>query len=220
MKCGVVTPIGPGHTDTYQNQCVPTIQTAYETGSGAFEDVVIIPVDDTSGTLGRSRARNIGVNEAAKLNCDWIFFLDADDLLHSMAFIAVQNYLKDLDGIWGQIVEAPYSDLDAVKVRENQTISIRKYNDLLQIDPFYSLQMGHFVKVELASEFPFNEDLNTGEDFDYYLRIWNKYNCEKVDEIFFINVRGNHSTGPKSANGRDWRINVEKLISEARAKSK
>ena len=48
------------------------------------------------------------------------------------------------------------------------------------------------------------------------LEIWKKYRCLKCESTFFINVRGNHSGGPKSADGQEWRVAVDKEILEAR----
>jgi FkbM family methyltransferase len=72
--------------------------------------------------------------------------------------------------------------------------------------------MGHFVRTAVAAQHPFNVDLNTGEDFDYYLRLWEHQRCVKIDKIFFANRRGQQSTGPRSATGEDWRRTVDGLI--------
>jgi hypothetical protein len=76
--------------------------------------------------------------------------------------------------------------------------------------------MGHFVKREVAIKLPFNEEMNTGEDWDYYLRLWRDHDCIKIREPLMLNRRGMHSTGPRSATGRDWTIAVNKMIEEAR----
>ena len=79
-----------------------------------------------------------------------VFFLDADDILHPDAFIAAGKYLRDFDAIWGLIVEAPYNDISSFKFRPKQATTITEYKKLLQVNPFLSLQMGHFVKTEVA----------------------------------------------------------------------
>ena len=211
--CAVITPVGPGHEESWYKLCLPSIEHAINLDPGPFTDIKSMPIFDTAGELGRSRARNMGVAQAQAENFDWIFFLDADDLLFGGAFEAVQPYLKDYAGIWGNIVESQFPELGEIKLRENQVTPISDIKTLISVDPFLSLQMGHFVKTEVALANPFDEQMNAGEDFKYYLQVWRANSCIKCEEVFFVNVRGNHSHGPKSANGQDWRLAVKELFS-------
>ena len=216
MKCGIVTPVGPGHEDAYQ-RCAISVDLAVKNSMGPFTSVVKIPVYDLEGKSGRSAARNLGIEKANELGCDWIFFLDADDLMFDDAFKNITHLVDHYDAIWGLICEAPHRNLDEVKLRPHQLISTTVISDILNVDPYLTLQMGHFIKTPLALEIKFDTDLNTGEDFKFYLACWSKYKCIKHNVILFVNVRGNHSTGPRSADGRQWRIEVEKQIRETRA---
>lgn len=209
MKCGIVTPIGPGHSEAY-GSCKLSIQFATERGMGPFSSVELFPIDDQRAQLGRSRARNLGVKQAEDAGCDWIFFLDADDLMFEDAFENVNELINEYDAIWGLICEAPFNDFAAAKIRERQLRKIHSIEDILNVDPFLTLQMGVFIKTKIALANPFDEEMDTGEDFKFYLACWKKYKCIKTDRIFFVNIRGNHSTGPRSADGRMWRIAVEK----------
>jgi glycosyl transferase/beta-hydroxylase protein BlmF len=78
--------------------------------------------------------------------------------------------------------------------------------------------MGHFVKTSVAIETLFDETRNTGEDFDYYLRVWETHLCIKIPLPFFYNRRGLHSRGPKSATGREWRLAVTEIMNAYRYK--
>ena len=80
-----------------------------------------------------------------------------------------------------------------------------------------TIQMGHFVRSTVAKEVRFNESMNTGEDWDYFLRLWKTYTCVKIDAPLMINDRSTHSTGPRSATGAQWRMAVDDLISNARS---
>jgi hypothetical protein len=210
MKLDIITPVGPGHEELV-HRAAGSIQIAKEHSVGLFEDIDLIAIDDTKGQLGRSQARNLAVADS---KADWIFFLDADDLMHPEAFKNLSLFfddMRDADAVWGKIVEYKEGNL----LERYQVPEITSLQSLIKNDPYLTLQMGHFVKTDVAKEHPFKEDMNTGEDWEYYLRLWKKHNCIKIDAPFMCNVRGEHSTGPRSANGAQWREVVEKLIGDA-----
>ena len=51
--------------------------------------------------MGRSAARNEAVRRAKAANIEWLFFLDADDLLFANAFDLIKQYVNEYDAIWG-----------------------------------------------------------------------------------------------------------------------
>ena len=208
-SCAVITPVGPGHEETYFSYCLPSIEHAISYGTGPFVRVEPIDVPDLQGNLGRSRARNLGVVEAVERGFDWIFFLDADDFLFESVFEDAASHLLEVDALWGLICEARFGDLTSARLRPNQVRTMDRLDELLGNDPFMTLQMGHFVRAEVAAAVPFDERMDTGEDFRYYRRVWSRYRCKKMERVFFLNVRGRHSTGPRSADGRMWREAVE-----------
>jgi FkbM family methyltransferase len=212
MKCAVITPVGPGHERLFQ-QCSQSVSSAIQHSLGPFSEISTISINDTTGAMGRSAARNEAVRRAKAANFDWLFFLDADDLLFVNAFDLIKPYVNEYDAIWGTIVELlPNSNQATLRIPQILTLSNIK--ELLLFDPYITLQMGHFVRTEVAAKNAFNESMNTGEDFDYYLRVWRHYKCLKIVNPFFLNRRGLHSTGPKSADGRHWRNAVEARIRE------
>jgi len=210
MKCAVITPVGPGHKTLYR-QCQHSIQAAVDQNKGPFEEVVLLPVDDLEGKLGRSAARNIGIQEAAKRECEWLFFLDADDIMLADTFSVITPYLADYDAVWGNIAEIEPGGEQAV-LRIPQVLTIASLQELIVFDPFYTIQMGHFVKTAVAMQHLFDETMDCGEDFKYYLNIWSRYKCRKIQQPLFVNRRGLHSQGIRSATGRQWRLAVEQLL--------
>lgn len=214
-SCAVVCPVGPGHEKSFE-ACNSAIKAAIAHGKGPFSRVEIIPVYDLDGQLGRSRARNIGIDRAAELNCGWIYFIDADDFMTPYAFEDLSPFVCSSDAVWGLICEAPAGNIKDMKLREGQMPPTRSFGDLLRYDPYLSIQMGHFVKTEVAQKVRFDENLNAGEDFKYYLEIWKSYKAVKSANVFFVNCRGNHSTGPRAATASEWRTNSEKFISLAK----
>lgn len=209
-RCAIITPVGPGHEGLYEISH-GSVMSAFEKCRGNFTEVIPIRIDDREGKLGRSKARNIGIKKAAEENIDWIFFLDADDLMAENAFEYVSPYLDHYDAIWGAIWSFCNNE-DNVKTRSGQLPFLYDIHDVLSSDPFLTLQMGHFIKTTIAESEPFDETLDAGEDFDYYLRIWEQKQCIKIPLPFFYNRRGAHSEGERSATGFQWRIKVEEII--------
>lgn len=210
MNCAVVTPVGPGH-QRFAEEARESVRRAKAFSIGPFESVEHVLIDDTAGAMGRSAARNSAVAEAAGRGVDWIFFLDADDVLLPETFERVAPFAGEHDAVWGAICEWP-AGAETCRVRAHQDVPIVGVMDVLRIDPFYTLQMGHFVRTQVALATPFAVNLNAGEDFDYYLRLWLNHRCTKIALPLFINRRGRHSTGPKSATGSDWRQSVGRVM--------
>lgn len=212
MKCIVIIPMGPGHEEL-AIRAESSVQEAIIYGTGPFHEVEILLIDDSEGKLGRSKARNSGVTKAAKAGADWIFFLDADDLMAAHAFKIIESYTNEYDALWGQIYEADISKNIAYE-RANQITPITSLEQILINDPYLTLQMGHFVNIKTATEIRFDESMDCGEDVDYYLRVWKNKHCLKIGKPLFFNVRGQHSTGPRSATGKEWREAISRVYTK------
>ena len=212
MKCAVVTPIGPGH-ELFAQDAAESVKTAYAASPGPFDNIAVVEVDDTRGELGRSAARNQGVRLAKQAGADWIFFLDADDILDPHAFARVTPYIDRHDAVWGAIYELA-ADEESGVIRPDQALEMSSLGQLLANHPWATLQIGHFVKTQVALATPFNPRLDSGEDFDYYLRMWSQFNCIKIPVPLFYNRRDTHAGGPRATTGREWRIVVERMICE------
>ncbi len=213
-RCAIISPVGPGHLGLY-SQAENSVRDACVRGPGGFREIIPFRLEDLEGKVGRSRARNFGVQQAAEQGIEWVFFLDADDLLVPDAFVNAEPYLQEYDAIWGAIFCFQDGSQYATR-REGQLGKTESLEDILTYDPFYTLQMGHFVRTEVALAHPFNEEMDAGEDFDYYLRVWEQHRCIKIDEPLFANRRGAHSSGPRSATGRDWTEIVNRMLAEHR----
>jgi len=171
---------------------------------------------DLAGEQGRSRRRNDGIDHAIANGIEWLFFLDADDLMALDAFASVGPHIRDFDAVFGMIAESRVETPGQVKLRPNQLGATTSILDVLRCDPFLSLQMGHFVRTSSAAAIRFDVRMDTGEDFKYYLDLWNQYRCAKIDRVLFINRRGSHSVGPRSSDGGSWRNAVTRILKEFR----
>jgi tetratricopeptide (TPR) repeat protein len=211
LKCAVITPIGPGH-EGLVDEARASVEAAFRTNPGPFTDVLHLPMADFAGEHGRSKRRNDGIDYALANDIDWIFFLDADDLMALDAFASVVPYIKEFDAIFGLIAESRMDTPHQVNLRPNQLGATTDILDVLRYEPFLSLQMGHFVRTKAADAVRFDTTMDAGEDFTYYLNLWNQHRCAKIDRILFINRRGSSSTGPRSADGGRWCIAARRAI--------
>ena len=243
----VIIPIGPGHADLAV-QAVMSVMAAAEdavNNDQLWQEFYIVTGNDEAAKIGRSAMRNrlvegpfkeymhisggrIGEEASAEqamegaFKSEWLFFLDADDLMCSKriygesAFISVLPYLEIHDAIWGSIYEVHDTETQQLQVsRRKQIERFSTYEAFVKHHPFQTCQMGHFVRREAFEGF--DEALDVCEDVDYYLRMWKKHRCIKQEKPLFLNRRGHHTwmkTGEN--NGRDWSIKAAAMMKEAR----
>ena len=120
LTCDVVIPVGPSHEQIYHD-AVESVRIA-TMDKGVFDTVNIKLVDDTNGKLGRSAARNKAISES---KADWLFFLDADDLMHPDAFRVHSKYDQN-DAVFGNI----YETSQGVAVWRYQVPRLSGYDEL------------------------------------------------------------------------------------------
>ena len=187
MRCCIVTPVGPGHENHYL-ECKNSVLSAFRSNPGPFSDLVFAGMDDSQGIHGRSKRRNDGIEFAIDQRADWIFFIDADDLMTKSAFAALNGVYETHDAVWGAILEQPPGQQPGL--RPNQAMKLSSLCELLDNDPTLTVQMGHFVRSNTARQIRFDTSMDTGEDFKYYLQLWRDYRCIKLPTPLFLNRRG------------------------------
>lgn len=209
----VLIPVGPGH-----ERCAKEAEASAHDALlfGGFTGVVLPMTDDGSG---RSATRNALVSLASRCRAEWVFFLDADDVLMEDTISIFHSLMFDnpgVDAFFGSICSDDGNG-GGPRIREDQSPSgLSSFREFLFTHPFLAVQIGHFVRTDVALELPFRTDMDCGEDYEYYLRLWRRYNVRKVTRPFFVNRRGNHSSGPRAATGADWSRVVYGLWEEAR----
>ncbi|WP_407496414.1 FkbM family methyltransferase [Pseudooceanicola sp. MF1-13] len=211
----IITPVGPGHAELYQLSCAPSVEQAKAYSMGPFDAVTHLMMDDTLGAHGRSARRNEALAQAKAAGSDWVFFLDADDILTPNAFEAFGRVIAaepDLDVVWGLI--CTLDDGGEPTLREEQAERLDSREDFLTHPPYGGVQIGGFMRTDVVAQYGFDEAMDTGEDYKLYCQLWKTHRCGKRPEIFFVNVRGRHSTGPRSATGEDWNIETNRQWAE------
>lgn len=236
MDCTVIMPVGPGHQQLAQ-EALTSVFGASAT-PGPFEAVHLLVGDDIKGERGRSATRNamvygktswtmifsMGDDQDKPYKSDWLFFLDADDLMcgpdimGESAFSVVTPYVNDYDCIWGAIYELhPNGEV----LRRNQTGRITTYEAYIKTPAVLGCQMGHFVRRDKF--LGFDEELDVCEDIDLYLREWKELRCLKQELPLFLNRRGAHTwmhqekgEGRPRHTGREWSQRANEMLKKAR----
>lgn len=141
MKCGVITPIGPGHRALFEDRCLPSVERAVAYSKGPFEEITLYRMDDGEGRHSRSNRRNAAIRQAAEEGVDWLFFLDADDELTPNAFEAFGRVLAetpDIDAAFGLLCH--FDEDGNPGLREGQPERLDSYGELIAWDPFVALE--------------------------------------------------------------------------------
>lgn len=191
----VITPVGPGHDIIVDR----TIDSVLKARTGPFSIVRHEIVYDHEGKLGRSRARNIGMDVCPE--ADWYFFVDADDRMRSDALL-----LNDFDSAatFGAV------SLDGKVISDVWPCTWR---DIALRGAVGTLSMGFFCKGELARSLRFNEDMDAGEDYEFYMRLpcFTKRSVPLVDIGYLTASAG----GPRGYVRIDWAGICNTQIAEA-----
>jgi len=199
----VVTPVGPGH-EPYVHEAVTSVQFAWNRNHGEFSSLVHDVIDDTRGELGRSRARNQGIdrNDTA----DWFFFLDADDLMHPDGFAGCARRGEACALVFGAVCTEAHGIL-----REN--VHPLDWSGLMRYGAVGTLSMGCFVRADVARLVRFDENRDAGEDFDFYLRACSEYPWVKRSQPLVTIRTGIPSAGgPRGYDALDWRGVCEDVV--------
>lgn len=195
ISCSVITPVGPGHEEIVE-RCKESVKRAINYSKGKFDEINHIIVEDVKGEMGRSAARNKGMNDS-----DWYFFLDADDCLMEYAFgLNCFGY----DATFGAI------QTNGKITKENKQIVDKEI--IIKYGAQGTLSMGFFIKSEIAKKLKFNEELNKAEDFEFYCRLLD-YKIKKHSKpLVDIDRLTPSATGPRGYEKIDWWKECEAII--------
>jgi len=198
MKLVVITPVGPGHESILPLAALSVLHLEYH----EFTEIQHVIVNDTKGKLGRSKARNLGMETPA----DWYFFLDADDVM--------MPYATRFIGCVGPSASAIFG---AVQIN-GRVPPINKWpcrrNDLFEHGGEGTICMGFFVKAEVAQEVRFDETLDKGEDFDFYMRLPSSYKVKPP--LVSVNSKIPSAVGPKGYEELDWHKTCREVVERYR----
>lgn len=208
MKCAVVISIAPDHLTEFAD-CRASIERAWAHGAGPFTGLDILPIEDADGVMTPAARRNRGMDLAHEKGCEWIFFLDARDLLNLSAFADFAVFHDAFDAVWGNICVNKLGTKDVV-VCEGQITKTASIEDILRSAPDLTLRMGHFVRTGAARAVRFDTEMEAGADYKYYLDLWEKFRCAKVAHIFSIERRA--GVDPFAVGTLAWFQAVDPII--------
>ena len=196
MNLAVIIPVGPGHSECAVSACHSVLRAS----TGPFSKVVAYPVNDLAGKLGRSAARNAGMDKDK--DADWYFFLDADDEMEPKACDLAAASLRHHDAVFGAVCR------QGVVTREN--MPVESWDDLMTHGSRGTLSMGAFFRAEPARELGFHPMLDAGEDFEFYYAFLAGHSFRKIREPLV--TIGSHlppAGGPRGYDTLDWNAACE-----------
>ncbi len=182
MKCAVITTIGAGD-QLYALDAEDSVKAARCAASGPFSEILHFKVDCGEEPGAAAHAQNRGVLAAANAGADWIFFLEARDVLCVDAFTIVAGKLEGYDAVWGGIYDLD-DDETGGRIRAGQVSEISRIEEVLSNDPLATLAGGHFVRTSVALATPFEAARADAANFDHYLQLWSRHRCVKIAAPF------------------------------------
>lgn len=192
MELTVIIPVGPRHEEVAK-RAVLSVTALHR---GPFDRISHILVDDTKGLLGRSRARNYGISQATT---EWLFFLDADDEIMPLATDHINLHS---DATFGRVqLDGRIHPQDVWPCGREQ---------IRQLGAKYTLCMGFFCRTALAQSMLFSEDLDNGEDFDFYMRLPSFYKSPNP----LVNIHYQESRAAKNWVNTYWTETCQAVIDQ------
>jgi len=207
----IITPVGPGHEDAFNAMANASVVFAKRQvrNRTIFDRIEHVVIRDPRGLLGRCRARNRAMAKADW--ADWYFFLDADDEMHPNA---LSRFTADADAVFGvvSLYASPTSHTPKIS-KANREIASDDWDGLLNGTVAGSLSMGAYFRGEYARDLGWNEDLDAGEDWEFYLNYISRHTFKKQETVF-VNIGGNWPSagGPRGYEQLDWIACVEPLF--------
>jgi glycosyltransferase involved in cell wall biosynthesis len=198
MRLAVITPVGPGHEGILPLAAMSVMNLE----KGPFDEILHVIVNDNEGKLGRSKARNIGIQTPA----DWYFLLDADDIIMPYAPRLLERTPNEYSAVFG-----------AVQVNGRVTPQNKwpcRIEHIYEHGGLGTLCMGFFIKAEVARNLLFDETLDKGEDFDFYMRLPSFYKL-KVP-LVSINGKIASAVGPRGYEELDWIATCREVVERYR----
>jgi glycosyltransferase involved in cell wall biosynthesis len=198
----VVIPVGPGHQDVAR-EAAASVAGASIPGGFSVETLL---VPDVHGALGRSAARNLGVEESSG---DWILFMDADDLLQPNAFHLLARELAlapSIEGLWGgsrrivTIWDPARMAVTGQRVVEFPDMQTRETDRARILGLSCWLNVGHFVRRDLHERVGgWCLAMDLAEDYEYlWACLSHARRFSKIPEVI-VTVRANlrSAVGPR-----------------------
>jgi glycosyltransferase involved in cell wall biosynthesis len=178
VKCAVVIPVGPGH-EALAERAYDSAMAAWKERIPAWSEMLAGLVLDTQGDLGRSAARNFGI--CAARDADWYFLLDADDLMDPLAF--THPIPAGAKAMFGQMTFQDTNRDGIADDMENANVYGwgKNWRCLMANGARWTLSMGAFFHGPSLRAHLFREDLDYGEDWEFYLSFLAKHDWAKLD---------------------------------------
>lgn len=210
MNFSVVIPVGPGH----EVICNRAQKSVCDASSNLIngDNCEIVLISDVDGHLGRSTARNVGLERAAQKS-DWVFLLDADDEMHPNAF---EIFYDNIEFISSNKIKALFGSVLINKnIKRTDDSRFISWDLLMNLGARGTLSMGFFINAKDAADHKFLSGMDMAEDFEFYCSFFAKHEIMKVPyPICIIGYDIPPASGPKGygKKGIKWLEVCDKVV--------
>jgi glycosyltransferase involved in cell wall biosynthesis len=169
------------------------------------ETVNCIPLPENQGL---STARNTGIEAASG---DYVAFLDDDDRWHRTKLAKQVQKIERSDGIGLVTCALAAFTPDLEVIHCEQTAPSGDLGDRMLISNVIGTPSRVLVRTDAIDDTgPFDESLATKQDWDFYLRLCQKYRVGSVDDVLCFRRAHESMSGSPKANIRDNKTILDK----------
>lgn len=192
----VITPVGPGHEEV-SKRCINSVMLK----------ATHIVINDHDGCMGRSLARNLGLQQ---VKTKWVMFIDADDEMVSEGV----HVGGDMLGVFGSIYGRP--EIRAHKDRPFYNVYPQSNSEILELDSAAGLFcISGVFDTESAKSIGFHPEADKVESLEFALAFCAAYPNQwaKTRQPFtFIHCETPSATGIRGYDDLDWLKEIQPLF--------
>ena len=149
-----------------------------------FVDNKKVFYQNTGSNLGGAGGFNFGVKKAVEMNCDYVWIMDDDCIVHNDSLTALLDFANSVNNNFGYLSSvAKWTDGSICKMNVQRTsikneVSDFSKNQKIMLASFVSL----FIKADAVKKLglPIKDFFIWGDDWEYTYRLSKNYDCYLV----------------------------------------
>ena len=172
--------------------------------------------ENTGSNLGGAGGFNYGIKKAYQMDCDFVWIMDDDCMVHNDSLEKLIEIDKELNGNYGFLASKVLWKDGSISIMNKQRVTVFKENVdyesklvKVELSSFVSL----FIKASVIKEFglPIKEFFIWTDDWEYTRRISKKYDCYLVNNSV-VTHKSKSNMGGSIVNDSADRLNRYKYV--------